>query len=157
MDSSVHTSVSAQTRWVNKTLSMYSGRKQIYTVYHVPMYPSKSDSSIGIKQKNQWAPLFDRYNVTVGFEHHLHLYKRTHKLYNNQVSTTDQGTFYFGDGCLGIEEKFPANLFSKSPLVADIQNIPNIWFVSKNGTVSVARAYGYSGSIVTLTPTDIVL
>jgi hypothetical protein len=161
LDSSVHTSISDQTGWLKSTLNDMSSLRNKFVAYHVPVYGSKqSILEIGSQQQSQWIPLFDYYNVSIAFEHHFHLYKRTHKLFHNKISTDDRGTYYFGDGCMGIVEPYPASMFSKSPLLADVQNVPNIWYVIANGTQIRSRPYGYKAAlqdVVPLTNDDIVM
>jgi hypothetical protein len=158
MDSGVHTLISDQTAWLNNTLYANAPLRNKFAIYHVPIYSSKSATYQGVQQQWQWAPLFDIYNVTAAFEHHHHLYKRTYKIFENQISTTDRGTYYFGDGQLGIEDGTPTSYFSKSPLLADVKDIPNIWFVTASGKSAKAMPYGYSNQkIIPLTDSEILM
>ena len=49
--------------------------------------------------REHWLDLFDRYHLTVGFEHHDHALKRTKPIAAGRVDET--GTVYVGDGCFG--------------------------------------------------------
>lgn len=73
-----------------------------FAVYHVPMYPTYRDydGSLSAAGRKHWLPLFDKYELTVGFENHDHTLKRTHMLKENKKVTSD-GTVYVGDGCWG--------------------------------------------------------
>lgn len=88
-----------QTDWLEAQLAVPSKLKIV--VYHANIYPSSDIVGVlGNKGKKYWAPLFDKYNVTMAFEHHLHLYKRTKPLRNDQVDP--DGVTYFGDGTWGV-------------------------------------------------------
>eukprot|EP01119_Soliformovum_irregulare_P018943 TRINITY_DN5909_c0_g1_i2.p1 TRINITY_DN5909_c0_g1~~TRINITY_DN5909_c0_g1_i2.p1 ORF type:complete len:178 (-),score=35.44 TRINITY_DN5909_c0_g1_i2:31-564(-) len=72
-----------------------------FTTYHVPLYPSvrSYDGSINIEERENWGPLFDKYNLTISFENHDHYYKRTKRMVNSVEDP--HGTTYIGDGCWG--------------------------------------------------------
>lgn len=56
------------------------------------------------ENRQSWVPVFDKYHMTLGLEHHIHTFKRTHKLRNQEVVSDPDapGTIYLGDGNLGI-------------------------------------------------------
>lgn len=47
--------------------------------------------------------IFDKYKFKAAFENHVHSYKRTFPLFNDSINP--QGTIYFGDGSMGVEEE----------------------------------------------------
>jgi acid phosphatase type 7 len=96
-----------QTIWLENQLKL---RNEIFfkiPVYHVPAYPSVRDFN-GTTSKNireNWVPLFEKYNVKLAFENHDHTYKRTFKLKNNKID--DDGIQYIGDGAWGVNTREP--------------------------------------------------
>ncbi|PRP87147.1 hypothetical protein PROFUN_01409 [Planoprotostelium fungivorum] len=105
LDSSI-TTLSGQTQdqWMDVTLSSssYAGRSKKFAVYHVPMYPSfrPFDGSPMKGMRDSWIPVFDRHNMTFGFENHDHAYKRTIPMKNSAYDP--EGTIYIGDGAWGV-------------------------------------------------------
>lgn len=94
-----------QTAWLAQEMEHYKDMPYSFAVYHVPLYPSYRDfdrpeSKLG---RQHWLPLFDQYELTAGFEHHEHSFKRTKPLRNNEVA--ERGTIYVGDGCFGTDPR----------------------------------------------------
>lgn len=88
-----------QTEWLEAQLAVPSKLKIV--VYHANIYPSSDISGrLTSAGKKHWTPLFDKYNVTIAFENHLHLYKRTKPLRDDKVHP--DGVTYFGDGTWGV-------------------------------------------------------
>jgi len=91
-----------QAQWLEGQLSAQSARYTI-AAYHVPLYPShRAFSGLGSVSeiiRARWLPIFDAYGLTVGFEHHDHMHKRTVRLRDNAPDPT--GTLYLGDGAFG--------------------------------------------------------
>jgi len=91
----------AQTEWLAAELEKYKDVKYKFAAYHIPLYPAHRpyDGEGSALGRVHWGPLFDQYALTVGFEHHDHVMKRTKPLRNGQV--VEQGTIFVGDGCFG--------------------------------------------------------
>merc|ERR1712124_211407 len=51
--------------------------------------------------QENWVPIFDAHNLTMGFENHVHAFKRTRPLVGGRV-VKNGGTVYLGDGYWGI-------------------------------------------------------
>eukprot|EP01132_Coremiostelium_polycephalum_P001289 gene1289-1628_t len=103
LDSDVVESIPGQANWIDTTLAQ-SPQRFKFAFYHIAIYPcthTKMDEKITDSARKYWAPLFDRHNLTVAFENHYHLYKRT-KLLKNQVEDPN-GTLYIGDGAWGVD------------------------------------------------------
>jgi hypothetical protein len=99
-----------QAPWLEQEMAKHQDVKYKFAAYHVPLYPAHREyEGMGSQMGRQhWLPIFDRYGLTVGLEHHDHVFKRTKVLKANQVA--DSGTVYIGDGCFGrgprtIDEK----------------------------------------------------
>jgi hypothetical protein len=91
----------AQTEWLAQTLEEFKDIPYTFAAYHVPLYPAHRayDGGGSAAGREHWAPLFDRYELTVGLEHHDHVLKRTKPLRAGQIA--EGGTVYIGDGCFG--------------------------------------------------------
>lgn len=91
----------AQVPWLEQEMTKYQDVKYKFAAYHIPLYPAHRDYEGAGSQmgRQHWLPIFDRYDLTVGLEHHDHVFKRTKVLKGNQVA--DEGTVYIGDGCFG--------------------------------------------------------
>jgi hypothetical protein len=99
LDSWVLTRPSEQTQWLEQQLEKYHTRRNKFAVYHVPTYPAfnrPSDDDIRNEMKREWCPIFDKYNLTIAWENHNHVFKKTVPIRNDTSSST--GTVYIGDG-----------------------------------------------------------
>ena len=72
-----------------------------FALYHVPLYPGfrLPQDPYAAAGRRHWRPLFDQYRLTVAFENHDHVLKRSKLLRNDKVDAA--GTLYLGDGCFG--------------------------------------------------------
>ncbi|MFI5334780.1 MAG: fibronectin type III domain-containing protein, partial [Chlamydiales bacterium] len=77
----------AQTQWLERALQNRRAQKQKMAVYHVGAYPSSTSpkSKRNREVRRHWSPLFERYGVSVAFEHHDHTFKRTHPIKGEKV------------------------------------------------------------------------
>ena len=91
-----------QNEFLEEQLKAYASLPYRVAVYHVPLYPSHRDyeGSASAAGRTHWLPLFDEYELSVGFENHDHTFKRTKRLRNNEVYP--EGTLYVGDGNAGV-------------------------------------------------------
>lgn len=95
----------AQSMWLANELEVAKDFPFKMAVYHVPMYPGYRDfdEDHSTWEREAWLPLFDRYGLTVAFEHHDHVFKRSFRLRDNRIDPT--GTLYLGDGCFGVKPR----------------------------------------------------
>jgi len=118
LDSEIVASAESQKPWIREVMEREKARKNRFAIYHVPMCKQKkppkknlnltlSDPSIRPYDnthckavRESWSPLFDEFNILVGFENHDHGYKRT-KLIRNGSIVPDSGTLFMGDGAWG--------------------------------------------------------
>ncbi len=116
----------AQTKWLKETLSARKKVPHIFPVYHVPAYPSNrpdhegENSDLTQYVRKFWCPLFEKYGVKVGFEHHDHAYKRTKPMLDGKVNP--KGVVYLGDGAWGVRLR---NSEPDGPR----------WYIEKSGTI----------------------
>ncbi|GAM17776.1 hypothetical protein SAMD00019534_009510 [Acytostelium subglobosum LB1] len=102
LDSAVVTSIESQNEWLDGVLANTNSTFK-FGCYHIAMYPCtyvKADYDITLRARHNWAPIFDRHNLSIGFEHHYHLYKRSKPLVGGAVNPS--GTVYLGDGSWGV-------------------------------------------------------
>lgn len=97
----------AQTDWLRATLAARRNVPHVLPTYHVPAYPSHRsfDDRAASLVRNHWPPLFDEFGIRLAFEHHDHLYKRTHPIRNNRIDPN--GVVYMGDGAWGVWTRDP--------------------------------------------------
>lgn len=101
-----------QTAWLRRSLATRRPVPHVFPVYHVPAWPSVRSETEGdsgqITQKirQHWCPLFERYGVRLAFEHHDHIFKRTHPIRAGKVDA--RGVVYLGDGAWGVNLRKPA-------------------------------------------------
>ena len=95
----------AQSNWLADELKAASDLPVKIAVYHVPMYPTYGDfdGDHSTWEREAWLPLFDQYGLTVAFEHHDHMFKRSYRLRGNRIDPS--GTLYLGDGCFGVKPR----------------------------------------------------
>lgn len=97
----------AQTTWLEQEMAKYKDVKYKFASYHVPLYPTHRpyEGEASKAARTHWGPLFDNYGLTVGYEHHDHVFKRSKPLKGNQVVEKGQGTVYVGDGTFGVDPR----------------------------------------------------
>ncbi|HPO12821.1 MAG TPA: metallophosphoesterase family protein [Candidatus Hydrogenedentes bacterium] len=95
----------AQAEWLAQELEKYRDVKYKFACYHVPLYPTHRpyDGGGSELERKCWGPLFDKYCLTVSFEAHDHVFKRSKPLKGNQV--VENGTVYVGDGTFGVDPR----------------------------------------------------
>lgn len=96
-----------QAQWLEQELEKYKDVKYKFAAYHVPLYPAYRDydGAPSAAAREHWGPLFDKYGLTVGLEHHDHVFKRTKPLKGNKVVAEGEGTVYIGDGTFGVDPR----------------------------------------------------
>lgn len=91
-----------QVDFLKASLEAASEKPFILMTYHVPFYPSHRsfDDSRSIAGREHWQPLFEEYDISIGFEHHDHTFKRTKPIRGGEVK--EDGIVYLGDGSMGV-------------------------------------------------------
>jgi len=97
----------AQLAWLEQEMEKYKNMKYKFACYHVPLYPTHRpfETPASKAGRTHWGPIFDKYGLTVGLEHHDHVFKRSKPLKNEQVVEKGQGTVYVGDGTFGVDPR----------------------------------------------------
>ncbi|HRK32987.1 MAG TPA: metallophosphoesterase family protein [Candidatus Hydrogenedentes bacterium] len=91
-----------QTEWLKAEMANHANTKYKFAAYHVPLYPAHRDyeGTGSVLGRTHWLPVFDEFGLTLGLEHHDHVFKRTKRLKGNEV-VKKGGTVFIGDGCFG--------------------------------------------------------
>jgi len=169
LDSGYFQSYGSQVAWLEQTLQALSPYYSIIVNYHNPIYPGCTTiyDNPGTRSipKEIWVPLFDKYNVQVVFENHVHLFKVTYPLTNSSINQDGGGIIYIGDGNIGVYHNgcplngnetglinylstenhiwivnVSASTVSLEPWSVDGQNVMNISFVQPNNANSTAQS-----------------
>lgn len=132
-----------QTNWLKKVLTERKNHPHIFPVYHVPAYPSAGsyNGQTQIDIRENWIPLFEKFNVRTAFEHHKHGYKRTHPIKNEKID--EDGIVYIGDGGWAS-----FNLQTNGPESYNINEYP--WYIKKYVVMNTAN-------IITLKATEQII
>ncbi|KYR02387.1 hypothetical protein DLAC_01226 [Tieghemostelium lacteum] len=105
LDSEVVETTEDQNAWIQSVFSnsLYQAKRFKIACYHIAIYPCTKvslDTEITDSARENWPPIFDSNNLTIAFENHYHLYKRTKLMKNGEPNP--QGTLYIGDGAWGV-------------------------------------------------------
>ncbi len=101
----LNTEISAggdQAKWLEDTLKANTSIRWQLANYHRPAYPAVKEPSVA---KQHWVPLFEKYNLDVGFESDGHTIKRTVAIRGDKVA--EDGVVYIGEGGLGVKQRTP--------------------------------------------------
>ncbi|MFQ5532453.1 MAG: hypothetical protein ACE5EP_01240, partial [Candidatus Methylomirabilales bacterium] len=102
-----HPIAGMQRDWLRQTLADRQDTPHLFAVYHVPAYPSVRPVNYGVSAtiREHWVPLFEQFGLDVAFEHHEHVYKRTHPIRADKIDS--RGVLYLGDGTWGVWPRRP--------------------------------------------------
>lgn len=91
-----------QTEWLETELMKHEKTQYKIPLYHVAAYPSyySIENKRAQEVRENWVPLFEKYQVRVAFEHHNHSFKRTFPIKENKIDP--EGVIYLGDGSWGV-------------------------------------------------------
>jgi hypothetical protein len=135
-----------QAKWLDAELNHYRDVPFKFASYHVPLYPAHRDYVGGdsVQGRTHWAPLFDKYGLTVAFEHHDHVFKRSKPLKDGKIDPA--GTIYVGDGCFGKGSR----TVDPKPRWYDEkeQGIAHFWLVSVEKNKLELEAVDHQGTTI---------
>ncbi len=133
-----------QVPFLEQTLRDYDPLPFRAAVYHVPLYPSfrSFGDEYTVAGHTHWLPLFDAYNLSVGFENHDHTFKRTIRLKNNKAHP--EGTLYVGDGNAGVPPRKPK---CGRWYMDKTARTPHFWIVDVSPTEMHLRALDRKGNV----------
>jgi acid phosphatase type 7 len=117
-----------QREWLEEELEeLMSGDtppKWLMAQYHRPAYPVAKEFSRHefTRVRNNWTPIFDRYQLDLGLESDGHVLKRTIPIRNFEAHV--DGVVYIGEGGLGVPQRIP---------------VEGLWFVQEPGFAASAH------------------
>lgn len=147
LDTGYELPIANQTTWIESQLSERS-YQFIFSQYHHPLYAACSKGNRGVTSgegRKHWVPLFDKYNVTMSFENHVHSFKRTKPLRGGVPSPN--GTVYLGDGSWG--PLYPHCKLINKELMEVADTINHVWIINIDETnVIQGTAYDQEGKVL---------
>ncbi|MHA1300012.1 MAG: purple acid phosphatase family protein [Candidatus Helarchaeota archaeon] len=91
----------AQLTWLKNDLKQYNDTLWKIVFFHEPPYCEGCHSS-RTDVRETWGPIFDKFNVSIVFSGHCHLYERTKPIKNNTIADSYlNGTMYVTTGGWG--------------------------------------------------------
>jgi hypothetical protein len=143
LDSEIISSAQSQVPWMTAQLStLPSNIRFTSALYHAPLYTAeKRESASSVSVRESWGPVFDQYNLTVGFENHSHMYKRTKLIRGGKEDAS--GTLYIGDGGWGVKPDKPGDYW----YLANAVGTRNFVHVSVGKTNITLRAVNDKGEV----------
>jgi len=120
----------AQYDWIETRLKETTAVNK-FAVYHYSLYPSITQgSAVDRSDWKAWVTLFSNYNLTIAFENHLHLFKRSKTIKDDTtVQSPLDGTTYLGDGAWGMENSDPF-MNPDSWWIDSVSRTPHVFIVS---------------------------
>eukprot|EP00343_Euplotes_focardii_P008005 CAMPEP_0205819172 /NCGR_PEP_ID=MMETSP0206-20130828/1431_1 /ASSEMBLY_ACC=CAM_ASM_000279 /TAXON_ID=36767 /ORGANISM="Euplotes focardii, Strain TN1" /LENGTH=477 /DNA_ID=CAMNT_0053112435 /DNA_START=500 /DNA_END=1933 /DNA_ORIENTATION=- len=121
-----------QTEWIKEQLSN-SKHKIKLAQFHGPIYTACVQDKVGDFRVQDdgleaWVPLFDEYNMTIVFENHSHVFKRS-KLIKHGVEDS-QGTLYLGEGSWGVASDIKDCVRQNEELMETVMGVASAWIVN---------------------------
>jgi hypothetical protein len=112
-----------QTQWLDEILRTRAKIPTKFALYHVPAWPSCSTIADKVSEtiRDNWVPVFEKYQLTAAFENHCHTYKRTFPLIN--YNKHPDGVLYIGDGAWGVKS-------TRIP-----QTPQEAWYIAKSASI----------------------
>lgn len=93
--------------WLEQELEgLRPNNRWLLASYHRPAYSSVRSLQDGAARRDNWVPLFERYNVDLVCESHDHALKRTLPI-RSHAPDPENGIVYIGDGGLGVPQRQP--------------------------------------------------
>lgn len=134
-----------QVPWLEENLRAGQDTPLKIATYHVPQYPSHRsfDDTRSREAREQWGPLFDKYGLSIAFEHHDHAFKRTHPLRHGEIDPA--GTVYLGDGCMGVPARKVEN--ADAWYIVKASGTPHFWLVDILDGTATYQAVNRKGEV----------
>jgi hypothetical protein len=133
--------VGGQTEWLSQTLQT-SEAAYTFPIYHVSAYPSYYPflNKTSDLLRGHWVPLFEKYQLSVAFEHHNHCYKKTHPIKAGKIDPT--GVVYLGDGSWGVAPRQPNSNLWYMEKVSSINSVYIVSLSEKGCTIEAKTSKG---------------
>eukprot|EP01113_Clastostelium_recurvatum_P004563 TRINITY_DN12017_c0_g1_i2.p1 TRINITY_DN12017_c0_g1~~TRINITY_DN12017_c0_g1_i2.p1 ORF type:complete len:636 (-),score=118.01 TRINITY_DN12017_c0_g1_i2:31-1938(-) len=123
-----------------------TGAQHTFAIYHGAIYPSVPHLYPYVVGDGQsmWEPLFSEYNLTIAFENHFHVYKRTKNIRYGKEDP--DGVVYLGDGAWGVDGTLvPATM--SSWWMARLEKVPFVFVCRVDERGTYVEAVGDDGNV----------
>ncbi len=137
--------------WLAERMEADAGLPNRLALYHVPLYPAHRSYEDSAGGRAAWEEVFHRGGLTVAFENHDHVFKRSHPIRLGEVVEEGEGVLYLGDGCMGqdartvdVEERW---------YIARSASEPHFWTAELSGEGATFRAFDEEGRLLDLVST----
>jgi len=136
-----------QTKWLENELLKKESTAHKMAAYHVAAYPAVYPfEGTGPKLIRQnWVPLFEKYQVGTAFEHHNHAYKRTFRIKENKVDPN--GVLYLGDGVWGVYPR-KVHSYKRAWYLEKAESINSYWLVTLGPEQNQFQSFDAKGKII---------
>ncbi len=133
-----------QMEWLEESLKSHADVRYKIPLYHVAAYPSfySFDSKRAKEVRQNWIPLFEKYQVKFAFEHHNHAYKRTYPIKENKIDP--EGVIYLGDGSWGV----PARDVQPAWYLEKAAKVNSFWLVIFDQKQCLLHSFDLQGKLI---------
>jgi len=139
--------IGKQSEWMEEKLSSKAVVNKVAT-YHYPLYPAVVlERFMSPQEKDVWVNIFERNNLTVGFENHFHVFKRSYPIRANQIDE-ENGVVYLGDGAWGIDNGI-TGLDGSSWWIQEAKQTAHVYVVTVSEKQLKAEAYDKFNHLLT--------
>ena len=138
---------STQIPWFKKVVSE-NPSEFVVVFMHTSVYGSANYSNADTLRK-AWLATFDEYSVDLVISGHDHIYNRSHRLYNNKVTTdSNKGTIYVTAGVGGAGTKYDTSKLDKSLSAFNLDKTTTYGIVSVKPGIISYTCYNKEGNVV---------
>ena len=140
-----------QTAWLAERMEEDAALPNRVALYHVPLYPAHRSYEGSADGRDAWEETFHRGRLTVAFENHDHVFKRSHSIRLGEVVGEGEGVLYLGDGCMGQDAR-TVDLEERWYLARSASE-PHFWTAELSAEGAVYRAFDEEGQLLDLVST----
>jgi acid phosphatase type 7 len=137
-----------QRDWLESELKqLRPAHRWLFAQYHRPAYSSVRSLQDGAPRRDNWVPLFERFNVDLVCESHDHALKRTLPI-RSHAPDLENGIVYIGDGGLGVPQRNPdpSRWWLREPGFA--KSAHHVHLLEFGESLLRVRAFGMEGDLL---------
>jgi len=139
--------IGEQSKWMEEQLNKTTAVNKVAS-YHYPLYPAVTVAKFMTPEEKQtWVDIFERYNMTAGFENHFHVFKESKPIRGGKVDE-ETGVVYLGDGAWGIDGG-PTFMNADSWWVKTAVQKAHVYVVTASESVFHVRAFDKQNQQIT--------
>ena len=140
-----------QAAWLAERMAEDVGLPTRLALYHVPLYPAHRSYEGSVDGRAAWEETFHRGRLTVAFENHDHVFKRSHPIRLGQIVGAGAGVLYLGDGCMGQDAR-TVDLVERW-YIARSASEPHFWMAELSDEGAIFRAFDEEGRLLDVVST----